>query len=196
MRWSYDLLTPVEQRLFDRLSVFAGSFVLERAERVCAGDGIDERDVAGLLGVLVDKSMLVAHDGRFRQLETLREFGRAQLAASPDAAAAVRRAHTAVHAELADGAARGLGGPDEAKWMAELEASFDDIRDAHGAAVEAGDADLALRIVIGVREYAWRRIRYEHLAWADVDRRPARRARPRAVPHRARRGGVRALRAR
>ncbi len=31
-----------------------------------------------------------------------------------------------------------------------------------------GDADSALRIVIGIREYAWRRIRYEHLAWADV----------------------------
>ena len=60
VQWSYDLLTPVEQQLFDRLSVFAGSFVLERAEQVCAGDGIDERDVAGLLGVLVDKSMLVA----------------------------------------------------------------------------------------------------------------------------------------
>jgi hypothetical protein len=80
----------------------------------------------------------------------------------------VRRVHTAVHADLARAAARGLGGPDEAKWMAELEASFDDVREAHGAAVAADDVDQALRIVIGVREYAWRRIRYEHLAWADV----------------------------
>ena len=42
------------------------------------------------------------------------------------------------------------------------------MRDAHRAAVAAGDVDSALRIVIGVREYAWRRIRYEHLAWADT----------------------------
>ena len=92
--------------------------MLERAEQVCAGDGIDERDVAGLLGVLVDKSMLVMQRSgsrvRYRQLETLREFGREQLAASPEYAA-VRAAHAAVHAELADDAARGFGGPDEAR---------------------------------------------------------------------------------
>jgi predicted ATPase/DNA-binding SARP family transcriptional activator len=171
VQWSYDLLTPLEQQLFDRLSVFAGSFVLERAEQVCAGDGIDARDVAGLLGVLVDKSMLVMQRAgsrvRYRQLETLREFGREQLVASPGYAA-VRAAHAAEHAELADDAARGFGGPDEAAWMVEVDASFDDLREAHGAAVDAGDADQALRIVVGLREHAWRRIRYELLTWADA----------------------------
>ena len=165
--WSYDLLTPDEQLLFDQVSVFAGPFVPERAERVCAGNGIDERDVAVLLGVLVDKSMLVARGGRYRMLETLREFGREQLAARPDADA-IRDAHVAVHAELSRAAARGLGGPKEAQWMREIDASFDDVRDAHRTAVAAGDVDSALRIVIGVREYAWRHIRYEHLAWADT----------------------------
>jgi len=171
VQWSYDLLTPIEQHLFDRLSVFAGSFVLERAEQVCAGDGIDARDVAGLLGVLVDKSMLVMQRSgsrvRYRQLETLREFGREQLVASPEYAA-VRAAHAAEHAELADDAARGFGGPDEAAWMVEVDASFDDLREAHGAAVAAGDVDQALRIVVGLREHAWRRIRYELLTWADA----------------------------
>ena len=166
--WSYDLLTPDEQLLFDRISVFAGPFGLERAERVCAGNGIDEGDVAVLLGVLVDKSMLVARDDdRYRVLETLRQFGREQLAARPDADP-VREAHIAVHAELSRAAAFGLGGPREEHWMRELDASFDDVRDAHRGAVAVGDVDSALRIVIGIREYAWRRIRYEHLAWADV----------------------------
>ena len=171
VQWSYDLLTPLEQHLFDRLSVFAGSFVLERAEQVCAGDGIDARDVAGLLGVLVDKSMLVMQRSgsrvRYRQLETLREFGREQLVASPEYAA-VRAAHAAEHAELADDAARGFGGPDEAAWMVEVDASFDDLREAHGAAVDTGDVGQALRIVVGLREHAWRRIRYELLTWADA----------------------------
>lgn len=172
VEWSYDLLTPVEQLLFDRLSVFAGPFVLEQAERVAAdghitAGGIDERDIAGLLGVLVDKSMLAAQGGRYRLLETLREFGREQLTVRPDADA-IRDAHVAVHAELSRAAARGLNGPHEGQWMADLTASFDDIRDAHRAAVVAGDVDSALRIVIGVREYAWRRIRYEHLTWADA----------------------------
>ncbi len=167
VEWSYDLLTADEQLLFDRLSVFAGPFVLEQAERVAAGNGIDERDIAGLLGVLVDKSMLATQAGRFRLLETLREFGREQLAARPDADA-IRDADVAVHAELSRAAARGLNGPHEGQWMDDLTASFDDVRDAHRAAVAAGDVDSAVRIVIGVREYAWRRIRYEHLAWADV----------------------------
>jgi tetratricopeptide (TPR) repeat protein len=52
--------------------------------------------------------------------------------------------------------------------MDDLTASFDDVRDAHRNAVAAGDVDSAIRIVIGVREYAWRRIRYEHLTWADA----------------------------
>lgn len=167
VEWSYDLLTPDEQLLFDRLSVFAGPFVLEQAERVVAGNGIDERDVAGLLGVLVDKSMLAAQGGRFRLLETLREFGREQLAQRRDANV-IRDAHVAVHAELSRAASRGLNGPHEGQWMEDLTASFDDVRDAHRAAVAAGDVDAAMRIVIGVREYAWRRIRYEHLTWADA----------------------------
>ena len=88
VKWSYDLLTETEQRLFERLSTFAGTFDLERAERVCARNGIDAADVAFLLAALVDKSMLVAEtDGsrtRYRLLETLREFGREQLATRPE----------------------------------------------------------------------------------------------------------------
>ena len=80
--------------------------------------------------------------------------------------------------------------------MEELTASFDDMRDAHRAAVAAGDVDSAMRIVIGVREYAWRRIRYEHLAWADATVAMAGASDARALPGAARRGRVRPLRAR
>src|SRR5262249_34453666 len=155
-----ELLTPIEQTLFDRLSIFAGSFALERAEQVCAGDEVDARDVAGLLGTLVDKSMVVVQRAgtrvRYRLLETLREFGRERLVASPTYAV-VRGAHAAEHAELADDADLGFGGPDEGRWMEELEATFDDMREAHSAAVALGDVALALRLVTGLREFAFRR---------------------------------------
>ena len=36
--WSYDLLSPKEQALLQRLSVFAGGWTLESAEKVCADD--------------------------------------------------------------------------------------------------------------------------------------------------------------
>ena len=171
VQWSYELLTPRQQSLFDRLSVFAGSFVLERAEAVCAMGEIGAGDVAGLLSALVDKSMVVAQtsgpETTYRLLETLREFGREQLMASPDAGA-IRAAHATAHLNLVAIARDGLWGPDEARWAEVLDASFDDIREAHGTAVETGDVEQALLLVVRLSEYSWRRIRYELLTWADT----------------------------
>lgn len=75
IEWSYKLLTSREQRLFERLSVFAGAFTLDVTEHVCAGDGIAESEVLDLLSRLVDRSLVVAepeeHEPRFRPLEPL-----------------------------------------------------------------------------------------------------------------------------
>lgn len=79
--WSYDLLDAHEQRLFDRLSVFSGSFDLLAVDAVCTAEG----DPADLLFTLVDRSMVQVVDldePRYRLLETLREFGRDRLARS------------------------------------------------------------------------------------------------------------------
>jgi len=171
VQWSYELLTEPEQRVFERLSTFAGSFDIERAELVCAGLGIDEVDVAELLTALVDKSMVVMERSgsrtRYSLLETLREFGRDRLAARAESAA-VHAAHAHVHVELAEAAGGGLNGPEEARWTRELDAAFDDMREAHATALAGADVDRAFRLVVALREYAWRRIRYELLAWADA----------------------------
>jgi predicted ATPase len=58
--WSYSLLTGAEQVLLGRLSVFADGFDLAAAEAVCGFGGLDVLEVAGLLGSLVDKSLVVA----------------------------------------------------------------------------------------------------------------------------------------
>jgi predicted ATPase/DNA-binding CsgD family transcriptional regulator len=78
--WSYRFLVPAEQRLFDRLSVFAGGFDLEAADAVAAPD-----DVLQGLTTLVDHSLVGAEppaDGgmRYRMLEPVRQCGAACLA--------------------------------------------------------------------------------------------------------------------
>ncbi len=77
IRWSYDLLSPRNQFLFRRLSVFADGWTLEAA-RELAGEA-----AADLLLDLVRKSLVASPartgETRFRLLETLRDFGRARL---------------------------------------------------------------------------------------------------------------------
>ena len=58
--WSHDLLSEPERVLMRRVTVFAGGWTLEGAERVCSGNGIEVGDVLGLLRSLVDKSLVVA----------------------------------------------------------------------------------------------------------------------------------------
>ncbi len=94
--WSYDLLDPAEQALFRRLAVFVGGCTLEAAQAVVATPGRSDIDVLKGIASLVDKSLLQrgeAADGeaRFSMLETVREFGLEQLAASGEASAVGER---------------------------------------------------------------------------------------------------------
>ncbi|MEE3921986.1 hypothetical protein V2I01_38045 [Micromonospora sp. BRA006-A] len=75
--WSWDLLDEPERRLAARMSVFAGAADLAAVQAVCAPDAGDVLDV---LTGLVDKSLVEATGGRYRMLETIREFAAARLA--------------------------------------------------------------------------------------------------------------------
>ncbi|MET7330861.1 AAA family ATPase [Nonomuraea sp. NPDC005650] len=79
IEWSYRLCSPEEQRLWARLSMFAGGVDLDTAETVCSGEGIEPLDVLDLLTGLVDKSVLFRDGPGFRMLESLRAYGCEQL---------------------------------------------------------------------------------------------------------------------
>jgi predicted ATPase/DNA-binding SARP family transcriptional activator len=162
--WSYELLTESEQTVFDRLSTFAGSFDLGAAEAV---GGDDEATLEAILA-LVDKSMIQVADPdepRYLLLETLRQFGRDRVEATGDADR-LRDAHLRWFLDMAEQAAVGLTGPDEATWSQRIDHDFDNLRAAHAHAVRIGDVDAALRLVASLREFSFRRIRYELTAWA------------------------------
>src|SRR5262252_10667990 len=96
--WSWELLNPAERAVLAALSVFAGGFSLPAAEAVAA-DQVSPGEVAGLLGALVDKSLVQFGDadaspGRYRLLETVRQYAAGQLdALGPAIADAARNAH-------------------------------------------------------------------------------------------------------
>jgi predicted ATPase len=165
--WSYDLLDPAAQQLFRRLSIFAGTFDLEAAERVCGFGPVSAGSVATVLASLVDKSMVQAFTGprtTYRLLETLREYGSALAAAEGEELA---RRHRAWITDICERGAPGLHGPDEGTWLRVFDAVFDDIRIAVRSATRANDIAGALRIVVLAREYAFRRLRYELIGWAE-----------------------------
>jgi predicted ATPase/DNA-binding CsgD family transcriptional regulator len=102
--WSYDLLGPGDQTLFRRLAVFAGGCTLEAAEAVGAYEGAV--DVVMALQRLSEHSLVrrdadLTTEPRFTMLETIREFGLEQLAASGEEDA-IRRDHLAYVVGLAD----------------------------------------------------------------------------------------------
>jgi predicted ATPase/DNA-binding SARP family transcriptional activator len=68
--WSYDVLSADEAHVFRRLSVFEGSFTLEDAEAICDGN------VGAEIASLAEHSLLVTDDGRYRVLETIKEYAR------------------------------------------------------------------------------------------------------------------------
>ncbi|MFI6638692.1 ATP-binding protein [Streptomyces sp. NPDC050504] len=100
--WSYELCTPAERLLWARLSVFAGSFELPRAEWVCAGGDLPSDAVLEALVGLVDKSVVqrVGADGeQYRLLDTIRDYGAERLAGT-EGSTAVRERHFAYYREL------------------------------------------------------------------------------------------------
>ncbi|MCW5889442.1 MAG: hypothetical protein KIT14_02715 [bacterium] len=94
VEWSHALLDEDERVLFRRLGVFAAPFELEAAEAVTTGDDLDPYGTLDLLGRLVDKSLVQPADGRFRLLETLRQFA-LERAADADELVELRDRHLA-----------------------------------------------------------------------------------------------------
>jgi predicted ATPase/DNA-binding SARP family transcriptional activator len=96
--WSWNLLDAAERRALRRLALFNDGFTLEAADAVL-GDGAFDA-VQGL----VDQSLLSVRDAaggiRYRMLETVREFGRLQLARAgeDEDARAARRAWAIAYA--------------------------------------------------------------------------------------------------
>ena len=135
IEWSHELLTPAEQRLFARLSIFRGGTTLEAAESVAEAD-------LDTLQSLVDKSLVRRRGDRFVMLETIREFAAEALDAS-GAADGARGRHTGFFADLVREAWPHLQ-MDEADWVDLVERDHDNLRTVFDRLSASGDTQATL----------------------------------------------------
>lgn len=156
--WSFGLLERPEQLLLARLSVFAGGWTLDAAEAICAGDGVERRDVLGLLAGLVDKSLVEAHAGadeaRYRLLETVRQYA-AERRAEQDPKDTIGQRHADYFLALAEAAERGLLAGEQERWLERLERDLDNLRAALAWSERGGDVARQLRIASAVVRMWW-----------------------------------------
>ncbi len=145
IEWSYELLSPEEQRLFARLSVFAGCTV-EAAEEV-AGADLDS------LQSLVDQSLVRFTEERYWMLETIREFAAERLRESGDEEA-LRRRHAEYLSDLAATLGLTLEGV-EAGAIQRYDVAIAEHDNARGAIDWALEADpvLALRLATALENF-------------------------------------------
>ncbi|WP_405491867.1 BTAD domain-containing putative transcriptional regulator [Nocardia sp. NBC_00511] len=159
--WSWDLLDPAEQALAERFSVFAGGATAAAVREVCARTSIEDHpfdvdfasDIEDLLADLADKSLLEVTAGRYRMLETIREFARTR-SMNSDAHEQLQRTHAEHFTALADSADPLLRSSAQLTHLALLTADYDNLQSAlHWSA--GADPRLAARLIAAQSWYWW-----------------------------------------
>jgi predicted ATPase/DNA-binding XRE family transcriptional regulator len=150
--WSHNLLSQEQQILFQRLAVFAGGFSLEGAEAISAGGIVGVEDVLGLLGRLVEQSLVRVepssdgNDARYGMLEPVRQYALEKLQESGEEEQ-VRTRHAAYFEALARRAGPELKQADQAVWLERLAREHDNLRATLSWLLRRrGGAEMATRI--------------------------------------------------
>ncbi|RIK39664.1 MAG: hypothetical protein DCC55_17550 [Chloroflexi bacterium] len=171
--WSYVLLTPAEQRLFVRLSVFAGGFTLATAEAVGCADGFPAFDLFTGVASLLDKNLIYQQAGsdgepRFLMLETIHEYARERLAVAGEIDRLQQR-HAELFLRLAEEAAPHLQGAGQQRWLECLTAEHDNLRAALAWAVASQATEIAARLGAALWHFWYIRGHYEE-GWLWLQR--------------------------
>jgi len=155
VEWSHELLTDKERVVLRRISVFAGGFTLEAAERVCPGDGVERGRVLDLLGSLVDQSLVIVEESdrgmRYLLLETVRQYGLERLTEAGEKEA-LRGRHRDAFLELAEEAGPNLETGRQREWLERLDPDAANLAAAIDCALQC-DRPLALRFTAAL--YRW-----------------------------------------
>jgi predicted ATPase len=150
--WSYRLLSPAEQQVLQRLSVFRDGFTLDAVVEVVVDDTIDAGMAQEIVLDLMAKSLVAPSRGgdveRRRLLDTTRAYAGAKLDQSGERDAVQRRHASWVAAALAE-AERRWNGMARPQWVAQHAPLIDDVRAAlDWAFTPRGDLALGIDLTI------------------------------------------------
>ena len=137
--WSYELLSPEEQRTFARLAVFAGGCTLEAAEAVSGAD-------LDTVAALIDKSLLYRAGDRYLMLETIGEYAQERLDESGELEE-LRRRHADHYFAQARAVEDLVRSPQAARALDELERDHENLRAALQW-LSGGERDRPLRLAV------------------------------------------------
>jgi len=122
--YSWNLLSPFEQSVMERLSVFRGEFTRQAAEQI-AGASLP------ILSGLIAKSFLRRQaSGRYDLHELLRQYAESKARASTNGFEAIERIHSAYYLGIVRGLEQRLIGPQQVQARAEFVADMENIRPA------------------------------------------------------------------
>jgi predicted ATPase/DNA-binding SARP family transcriptional activator len=142
--WGYDLLDRPQQQLLTELSLFAGRFDLAAASGVHGSDALDP------LTQLADRSMVEFDAGRYRLIETIREYATERLpAADPARTRFVELWATRLAVPPP------AAGPAHTEWLAEMAADHDSIIAAIDWSLAEGDPADGLSLAAAMWWYWW-----------------------------------------
>jgi predicted ATPase/DNA-binding winged helix-turn-helix (wHTH) protein len=152
--WSHSLLNEAEQKLFRRLSVFAGGCTLEAAEAVCNTSRDLGVDLFEGLSSLVDKNLIqrldrVQVDPRFAMLETIREYAAERLVESGEESP-TRRAHAAYCVVLAEEGNPELGSAERTSWLRQCDSEIDNLRCALDWLFQSTELEWSVRLCVAL----------------------------------------------
>jgi predicted ATPase/DNA-binding SARP family transcriptional activator len=152
--WSWDLLSEHERTVAERVSVLPGGVTAASATAVCAGTAVPADEIPELLAALVDRSLLhlAPEPGRYRVLETLREYGTERLAERGDLGTARDLAADHV-AELVARCDPELRGPGQLAAVRVLSAEHDNALAALRRRCDTGDAPGAISLALSLAWY-------------------------------------------
>jgi predicted ATPase/class 3 adenylate cyclase len=171
--WSYDLLGPQEQLLFNRVAIFAGSFTHDAAALVCGDDGAEQEDVLDLISSLADKSLIVVdtsgNQERYRVLESTRQYALAKLRASGEHERLARR-HADYFCSFAHQPETKFGAIPLNEWLAILEPDMENFRATMDwALVKGRDVSLGASVAVALGMFWWHGgIEAEGLRWIQL----------------------------